>query len=262
MAQFVTINVRPAGYAVVTLQREPVNSLNLEVWTALGEALTALEAQPAVRGAIIISGLTKDVFTAGNDIRELHAPSTDRARYGAFWEAQNMFLSRLYASRLVTLAAIRGACPAGGAAIALCCDHRLMTPAGHIGLNEVLLGIPVPKYWGNLMARTIGGRAAESLLLTGRMASPQEALRLGLVDKLVEKEALLTTAEQMMAQLIKVPGEAFAATKKLLRAEYAEAWQAYCKEEWKSAWLMLTSEGTVKMLGATLQRLSKAKPKL
>jgi 3,2-trans-enoyl-CoA isomerase len=66
-----------------------------------------------------------------------------------------------------------------------------MTPNGSMGLNEVVLGIPVPRYWGLLMARLIGGRGAEGLLLSGRMAGAEEAAALGLVDRLVPAEALI-----------------------------------------------------------------------
>ena len=57
----------------------------------------------------------------------------------------------------------------------MCCDHRVMSTQGTMGLNEVQLGIPVPKYWGLLMARLIGQKAADKLLLTGKLASAQEA---------------------------------------------------------------------------------------
>ncbi len=57
----------------------------------------------------------------------------------------------------------------------MCCDHRVMSSQGTIGLNEVQLGIPVPKFWGLLMARIIGTKAADKLLLTGKLASAPEA---------------------------------------------------------------------------------------
>jgi 3,2-trans-enoyl-CoA isomerase len=73
--------------------------------------------------------------------------ATTRAKFTRFWTAQTRFLARLYRSPLVTLAAIRGACPAGGCILALCCDERIMTSdaASCIGLNEVALGIAVPR---------------------------------------------------------------------------------------------------------------------
>lgn len=164
---------KPGGYAVVTLCKEPVNSLDTRLWTDLAAAIAALEADPAVQGVVIASGLQRDVFTAGNDLAELYAPGTSRERYARFWAAQNEFLAALYSTRLATVAAVRGACPAGGCIISLCCDARVMTAHGTIGLNEVLLGIPVPKMWAQVMAQRIGQGPAEKLLLAGKLASPQ-----------------------------------------------------------------------------------------
>ena len=97
------------------------------------------------------------LHAAGNDIKELYAPKTTKQRYRQFWTVSNALLARLYSSPLVTVAAIRGACPAGGCCLALCCDVRLMSQeTGHIGLNEVALGIPVPLFWARLMTRIIG----------------------------------------------------------------------------------------------------------
>jgi len=68
-------------YAIVTLQREPVNTMNLSMWEQLTQVLDALEANPRIRGVIFQSGLQRDVFTAGNDILELYAPKTSQERY-------------------------------------------------------------------------------------------------------------------------------------------------------------------------------------
>lgn len=162
------------GYVILSMNKEPVNSLNLAMWQQLEATLDRLEADPSVRGLIITTGLKRDVFTAGNDLLELYAPKTSEARYTDFWITSNRFLAKLYKSRLSTVAAIRGACPAGGCMMAMVCDHRIMSSVGAIGLNEVQLGILVPKYWGLLMARLIGLKAAEKLLTVGKMVTPQE----------------------------------------------------------------------------------------
>jgi hypothetical protein len=94
--------------------------MDLAMWTALDAHLQSLEADPSVNAVVITSGLKRDVFSAGNDLKELYAPHTSAERYRAFWVAQNAFLVRLLTSRLATVAAIRGACPAGGCAISLC----------------------------------------------------------------------------------------------------------------------------------------------
>ena len=85
-----------------------------------------------------------------------------------FWEVSNVFLARLYRSPLFTVAAIRGACPAAGCGIAMCCDYRIMSEKGHIGLNEVALGIPVPIYWTELFLHTVGSGPGEKLLKSGK----------------------------------------------------------------------------------------------
>lgn len=261
-AAAVTVDVRPGrAYAVVRMAKEPVNSMDLDMWSQLAAALAALEADPSVQCVVFASGLVKDIFTAGNDLAELYAPATSEGRYRKFWEAQNAFLVALYRSRLATVAAIRGACPAGGCAISLCCDHRMMTAKGSIGLNEVLLGIPVPKFWGLLMARVIGSGPADKLLLDGRLVSPQEAAAVGLVDRLVDDGGgLLPAAEALAQQLVKLPPQARAASKLNMRAEFCDAWERYYPTEVAGAWRFLSDPGTVKILGGAMRRLSSKPP--
>ena len=71
---------RDGGFAIVWLQREPVNTMDLAFWKELAAALAAAEADPSVRGLIFASALKRDVFTAGNDIKELYAPGTSFER--------------------------------------------------------------------------------------------------------------------------------------------------------------------------------------
>jgi 3,2-trans-enoyl-CoA isomerase len=234
------------------------------MWQAVHRALKQVEADTAMKGVIITSGLKRDIFTAGNDLKELYAPLTSAQQYAAFWEAQSRLLTDLYNSRLATVAAIRGACPAGGCAIALCCDVRIMTssPGGFIGLNEVALGIPVPKYWAGVMAQVIGRAAAERLLLTGTMVQPQRAKELGLVDELIaDKAVLLQRAQELVAQLVKLPAGARAATKQRLRGDYSKAWFEYAMQ-WEAGpegFAQITNSSTTAAVGAALQRLSGGK---
>ena len=68
MSSFVSIDKKADGYAVLTITREPVNSMDLDLWRELAAVLEQLEADIEVRGVIFQSGLKRDVFTAGNDI--------------------------------------------------------------------------------------------------------------------------------------------------------------------------------------------------
>ena len=254
---FVHVDKRPGGFAILTLTKEPVNSLNLEAWQQLESALDSLEADPSISGLIIESGVKRDVFSAGNDLLELYPPNTSEARYTDFWITSNRFLVKLYRSRLATIAAIRGASPAGGCIIAMCCDHRIMTQHGTIGLNEVALGIPVPKFWGMLMSRLIGVKASDKLLLTGRLVDAKEAKALGLVDELVaNKDELSSAAENMMLKLVLLPGSAVDATKKSLRGGFCNEWTEYYKIEPKGAWPFLQLPQTMAVLKGAIERLS------
>jgi len=249
-----------AQYAIVTLNREPVNSLNLDLWSQLLSTLTELESNPRVRGIIFTTGLKRDVFSAGNDINELYAPSSSQTRFSAFWRAQTEFLTHLYRTPLFTLSAIRGACPAGGCILSLSCDVRFMCSVGEptIGLNEVALGMGVPKRWTEVFARTVGSQAkAEQLLQTATLLTASEALAIGLINRVIPtKEALLPAAEEELKARLKFPDSGRVTTKLWLRKELSEAWESELEEEAKGAWKSLSSPGSIAMLKSVLERLS------
>ena len=131
-----------AGYGIARINNPPVNALSLGVWQSLLKVLDDLESNPKVQGLIITSALARPLFTAGNDLQSLYAPATNEEAFRTFWIAQTTFLTRLYRSRLITIAAINGHSPAGGCGISLCCDVRIMTDSAsagnkaRIGLNE------------------------------------------------------------------------------------------------------------------------------
>ncbi|GIL42648.1 hypothetical protein Vafri_598 [Volvox africanus] len=255
-SEFVRIDVQAGGIAVVTIAKEPVNSMDLAMWVQLDRVLLSLEADNSIIAVVITSGLKRDVFSAGNDLMELYAPKTTPERYANFWVAQNTFLVRLHRTRLVTIAAIRGACPAGGCAISLCSDVRLITPEGSMGLNEVQLGIPVPKFWGLLMGRVIGPKVAEDVLLSGRMVPAAEAKLLGLVDDVVAADKLIEKAVAAARRACEVPPAARAATKLLLRDDFCKAWEGFYPTEPEYGWKFLSSPSTIAVLEGAMRRLS------
>lgn len=67
--------------AIVWMKQHPVNTMTMDMWTQLAEALHRVESNPAMQGIAFLSGVSKDVFTAGNDITELYAPNTSLDRY-------------------------------------------------------------------------------------------------------------------------------------------------------------------------------------
>jgi Delta3-Delta2-enoyl-CoA isomerase len=252
------------GVAHLSICAPPANALNLALWRSLAAALRRVESDGATSVLVISSGLRRPVFSAGNDVAELHAPSTTEARFKEFWVTSTTFLAALHASTLRTIAAVRGACPAGGCVIALCCDERvvLRCPAFTFGLNEAALGIPVPTHWAQLMLTVGGARAAvERMLYSGRMADVDAALRLGLVDRAVDggRGDLMAAAEEMAvaaaAETAGGRGAGFRLTKKAVRGPFSAAWSSFAEEEARQSWAMLSSDAVAAQLGRVLAQL-------
>jgi 3,2-trans-enoyl-CoA isomerase len=249
----------PGKYAVAYVCKEPVNAMDAELWEELQQVLDEMEADKGVRALIFASGLKRDIFTAGNDLKELYGPLISEESYRRFWGAQNTFLPRLYRSPLYTVAAIRGACPAGGCILSLMCDHRVQTTQGHIGLNEVALGIPVPRFWAQAFCRITGSAKGERLLGLGKMLSPRQALDLGLLHEVVEKDDLLEAALQAVRAALKLPDAGRVVTKQALRGDLAHAWENGWQEEVAPTVRMLQSPKVVAGMKANLERLSSKK---
>ena len=183
--------------------------------------------------------------------------STTAERYSSFWRSQTECLARLYRSRLLTIAAIRGSCPAGGCILALCCDYRLLTANGSMGLNEAALSMPVPDYWMRVMSRTVGWRRTEAMLQKGLLLDASQAKQCGLVDEVVDDgAALLSAAEREAAERLKVPEVGRTASKRLMREQLSQEWEAQWRSEADSSWKLLSADETVTQIRRVLQRLS------
>jgi 3,2-trans-enoyl-CoA isomerase len=245
--------------ATVTINDSKVNIMTLAVWNALLDTLHQAEADPSISALIYRSGLKKNVFTAGNDITELYAPNTNKERYATFWLAQNKFLSHLARSRLFTVAAVRGACPAGGCALALCCDERYVSSDASSGLNEARIGISVPGYWQRMMAHAVGEKQAERLCSLGMMLSATDLEKVGFADGVFEASALEAAVQKRVEQVMKeVPDAGRVISKTQARRHITDEWadEARINQEAADKWPFLASEPVVKALGATLQRLA------
>jgi len=247
-----------ASIAVITLQKEPVNSMNLAFWEALQKEWETANNDPSVRAIIFQSGLKKKVFTAGLDIKELYGPATNEQRLKKFWATLTKVLVGVYSSQKITVAAIAGACPAGGCCLALCCDYRVITNDGAMGLNEVALGIPVPRYWIPLMAQVIGHRHAERVLTTGVMIPCKQLVEWNMVDAVVEnREDLMPNAvAELRKNYLRHPDAGRQITKHGLRAQLSEDWAKGAEAEAQQVWDTISSKETIAALTKVLKALS------
>lgn len=204
------------GYATVTLNRPPVNSLNLELLTAISEALDDLQNNKS-RGMILTSS-SKTVFSAGLDIMEMYKPKPERLK--EFWSTLQDVWFKLYGSPFPTVAAINGHSPAGGCLLALCCEYRVMCQNYTIGLNETKLGIVAPTWFQASMRNTLSRRDSELALTLGTLFTTDEALKVGLIDEVVaSKEEAIVKATSFLDRFKKISPQARSMTKQALRSK-------------------------------------------
>jgi enoyl-CoA hydratase len=203
----------PAG--VVTLNRPSVlNALRSSLLTEVSRALTQLEDDPAVR-AIVITGAGEKAFAAGADISELNAlPSAghgaDQARFG---QALTRKIERL---RTPVIMAVNGFALGGGCELAMAGDILIASENAKFGQPEVNLGL-IPGYGGSQrMTRLVGKGMAMYLCLTGEMIGAQEALRIGLVQKVVPLPELMDEAKRIAATIASKAPLAIAACKRAI----------------------------------------------
>jgi enoyl-CoA hydratase/carnithine racemase len=185
--------------ASVTLNRPQVlNIYNIQMRDDLFEALRAIRDDSEVRVAIF-KGAGEKAFCAGADLSEfLTAPSPIVARQVRFErDIWGLFLS----IHQPLIAALQGYVLGSGIEIALCCDMRIASEDVRFGLPEVGLGI-IPAAGGTqTLPRTVGRARALEMLLTNRWIGGEEAFRFGLVNRVVPKEKLYQTAEQMAKKI-------------------------------------------------------------
>ena len=142
------------GVATFSMNKAPVNSLNMEF---LQELSASLETTRKDSTGLVLTSSMSSVFCAGLEITEMHQP--DPARLREFWRSLQSVWLQLYSFSLPTAAAITGHSPAGGCLLALCCDYRVMQgPKFTIGLNETLLGIVAPFWFKDSMLNAVGHR--------------------------------------------------------------------------------------------------------
>ncbi|MCC7324195.1 MAG: enoyl-CoA hydratase/isomerase family protein [Gemmatimonadaceae bacterium] len=185
--------------AVVTVNRpDKLNALNDATIAELERAIDEVRSRDDI-GGVILTGAAR-AFVAGADIAELRRQSPmegkARAAYG-----QAVF-DKYERSPKPVIAAINGFALGGGCELAMACHIRLASESARFGQPEVKLGI-TPGYGGTQrLPRLVGRGRALQLLLTGEMIDAAEALRIGLVNKVVPAGELMATAEQMMRQIL------------------------------------------------------------
>jgi enoyl-CoA hydratase len=181
--------------AVVTLDRPKVlNALNHLSMTELEQVFLDIRQNASVR-AVLLTGAGEKAFVAGADITELGPLSALEGEQAAA-RGQRIF-SLIENCGKPVIACINGFALGGGCELALACTLRIASSNARLGQPEVKIGI-IPGYGGTQrLPRLIGKGAALKMILTGEAITAAEALRVGLVDEVVEPDQLLARAEQI-----------------------------------------------------------------
>jgi enoyl-CoA hydratase len=209
--QFLTLHSRDR-VSIVTINNPPMNVLNSGVVNELDRVFGELEADAAVR--VVILTASGRYFSPGADIRELAQINT--AHQGAELAARGQaLLNRIERLDKPVIAAINGACFGGGLELAMACHIRVAANGIPLGLPEVNLGL-MPGFGGTQrLPRIIGPSKAAELILTGEKVTAEEALELGLVNRVVPAGDVIKQAE-LLAEMIAAKGRV--AIQSVLRA--------------------------------------------
>lgn len=200
MSKTVLLEVKN-GIGYITINRpEALNALSSQVLADLNEVLNQVEKSEEIR-VVIVTGAGEKAFVAGADIKEMDLMSPIQAfEYMTF---ANDTFTRLSDLRQPTIAVLNGYALGGGMELALSTDIRIGFEKTVVGFPEVGLGI-IPGFAGTQrMSRLIGTSRAKELIFTARTVKGQEAYDLGILNKLVPAEELLSSAEELAAAIMK-----------------------------------------------------------
>jgi enoyl-CoA hydratase len=189
---------RDGAVAILTINRPTVlNALNMTV-DELRRAMLELKADATAR-AIVVTGAGPKSFVAGADINELAVLSPTAGREHAL-AGQHVFDVIENLGKPV-IAAINGFALGGGCELAMACTLRIAADNARLGQPEIALGL-IPGYAGTQrLPRLVGKGRAMEMLLTGAQVGADEALRIGLVHRVVPAADLMTEARKLAAQL-------------------------------------------------------------
>ena len=207
------------GVAWLRLNRpEALNALDRTVTGALEETLERVAAMDEVRVLVVAGG--GRAFCAGNDIKEMETLSPEEAE--ALARRHAAIMARFATLPQVTIAAVDGWALGGGLMLAIAQDLRVASDRARFGLPEVTLGFN-PGYGIARLLDVVAGGHARDLLLTGRTIHATEALRMGLVNRVVAPPTLEATVTTIAADIARSPRGGLAATKDIVAAIRAGA---------------------------------------
>jgi enoyl-CoA hydratase/carnithine racemase len=211
MPEFVCLIVED-GVATIRLDRPKVNVLNIQLMTELHEITREVTERDDVRAVVVYGG--ERSFAAGVDIKEMKDMSyADMAKRSGWMQEVFKAVARIPKP---VIAAVTGYALGGGCELALCADLRIAADNAQFGQPEILLGV-IPGVGGTQrLSRLIGASKAKDLIFTGRFVKADEALSIGLVDKVVPADQVYAEAVTWARQFSPAAAMALRAAKEAI----------------------------------------------
>ncbi|MCO4747021.1 MAG: enoyl-CoA hydratase/isomerase family protein [Proteobacteria bacterium] len=199
----------------VVLEGPAKNALGSELMDATIAAVRAADGSP-----LLIRG-SGDAFSAGLNLKEIVEADLDGMK--VFLDKLGELLDLIWRYPGPTVAAMNGHAIAGGALVALVCDHRVVTsnPKARIGLNEVAIGVRFPQFILRLVQARIGGQHLSEVVLGAHLFGPEDAVRVGLADEVADD--VLAVANKRLATLARHQPAIYKATKLSLRPKMEDS---------------------------------------
>lgn len=184
------------GYIIIN-RPQVLNALNIETLKELTSAVDELEKDKTIK-VVVVTGKDR-AFIAGADIKQMKDMNTLEAKQ--FADLGHTLMHHIEASRLPFIAAVNGFALGGGCELMMACDIILASTNAKIGQPEINLGIH-PGFGGTQrLPRLVGNTKAKELLFTGDTIDAQEALRIGLINKVVDHEKLMEETEKLASKI-------------------------------------------------------------
>ncbi|WP_139489972.1 enoyl-CoA hydratase [Brevibacillus dissolubilis] len=196
-----TVTFRKEGQiGFLTIERPEVfNCLNVDTLATMREHIAEIALDKEVR-AVIVTGAGEKAFCAGADLKERRTMTEQQVQ--RFIRLIRDTFTELERLPKPIIAAINGAAFGGGTELALSCDLRVMSETAQMGLTETSLGI-IPGAGGTQrLPRIVGKAKAKELIFTARRISAQEALQIGLVNRIVPQAEVINTAVELANEII------------------------------------------------------------
>lgn len=198
------------GLGTITINRPPVNVMNIAMMEEINEVLDSWQGEKDLK--VVLFNAKGKCFSAGVDVGE-HlgdlAPKMIEAFHGIF--------RRMYKMGALTVASVYGSCLGGACELAIFCDLLIASENTKLGQPEIQVGV-FPPIAAQILPRSIGFKAANELVFSGRIISAEESFRIGLVNKVVKDEDLGNETSVFLKPYLKLSAQVLRSTKKAMTA--------------------------------------------